>query len=241
MKGIVLAGGLGTRLMPLTQVCSKQLLPVYDRPMVFYPLSTLLGIGLKKADIAIITAPESQDTFKRLLGDEYHYITQAEPKGLAEAPILAEKFLDGDDFILILGDNLFTEPITPDYSFKNAANDFCRIYLVNVRTPRRYGCYNESTEELVEKPAMDGRWLAVTGIYHFPPNAPEVAKTLNPSTRGELEIIDLIAFYQAIDNAFEIERLCGSWFDMGTADELLEAAEAIRALRLRHGSQLGII
>jgi len=235
VKGIVLAGGRGTRLAPLTNVISKQLLPVYDRPMVCYPISALRSMGIAKADIAIITTPESRPQFQKLLGTSYHYIEQEKPNGIGEAPILASGWLNGSHFALVLGDNIFTQK-----SFKAEDPEYCLIHLVRVRQPERYGCCDSVSEVLIEKPNFSGRWLAVSGLYQFPGDAPEVARSLRPSPRGELEVLDIIRYYQD-KQRLTLNVLSGSWFDCGDIDELMAASEMIRSLRQRHNSQLGII
>jgi len=235
MKGIVLASGRGTRLAPLTTVISKQLLPVYDRPMVCYPISTLRSMGISKADTAIITTPESRPLFEKLLGTAYHYIEQPEPRGIGEAPLLAAEWLSGSSFVLVLGDNIFTQ-----HRFKLEAPEYALVHLVSVRNPERYGCLNMHNDALVEKPQTQGSWMAVSGLYQFPGDAPKVARGIKPSARGELEVLDIIRYYQGRFR-LAVDILGGSWFDCGDIDELLAASEMIRSLRQRHNSQLGII
>jgi glucose-1-phosphate thymidylyltransferase len=234
MVGIILAGGSGTRLYPLTHGVSKQLLPVFNQPMIYYPLKTLMDMGIHK--ILIIVASELQKTlFREYLGDgstfgiKLEYIIQSVPNGLAEAFILGEKFINGDNVTLILGDNVFllNEPIVAEPN---------TIFTYKVRNPSAYGVatlnvYGE-LGSIVEKPESFVSDNAVVGLYVFDHFASQLAKQIKPSTRGELEIVDLIKLYMAEDYV-TVKEIDGVWFDCGTHDDLLECSEYVRALQKR--------
>lgn len=234
MKGIVLAGGRATRLGQLTKVISKQLLPVYVQPMVYYPIKTLIDMGIK--DILIIVSSELQlQLFKAQLGDgarygvEFTYIVQESPKGIADAFRVGELFIGKSDVTLILGDNVFllNRPIHPTPN---------TIYLYKVRNPSAYGVatlndYGELVD-IVEKPKEFVSDNAVVGLYVFSNQAVSLVKKINPSERGELEITDLIKLMM-IEDYVEVEDIDGVWFDCGTHDDLLECAEYVRALAKR--------
>jgi glucose-1-phosphate thymidylyltransferase len=234
MKGIILAGGKGTRLYPLTKGISKQLLPVYKQPMVFYPLKTLIDMGIK--DILIIVSSVLQLTlFKQYLGegDNYGvnltYKIQNEPKGLAEAFIIGEEFIGNDNVTLILGDNVFLTP----YPINPMPNT---IFTYKVKNPEAYGVVTTNEDgwitNLVEKPTEYISDDAVVGLYIFTNLAVELAKKVQPSARGELEIVDLIKLMDD-EEGVAAEPMDGVWFDCGTHDDLLECAEFIRALDKR--------
>jgi glucose-1-phosphate thymidylyltransferase len=235
MKGLILAGGTGTRLLPLTAVLTKQLLPVYDRPMVFYPLNTLVKAGIK--DILIIVSPDYSGSYLNLLGSmlrpfgiNISFVVQKEPRGLPEAFILGEDFLDGEPGALILGDNIFeddfTEAIT---SFKSGG----RIFAREVPDPERYGVveFDQATGKVLsieEKPATPKSKFAIPGMYIFDGRAPEIAKSLTPSKRGELEIVDMHHVYLE-KGELDVKVIHGGYFDAGTPDALLEASNYVKA------------
>ncbi len=237
MKGIILAGGKATRLRPLTLVTSKQLLPVYDKPMIYYPLWTLLNAGIK--DILIIIAPDYSGQFLNLLGDgsdfgaRFSYIVQKEPRGLSEAFILGEKFIGNDNVTMILGDNIFLQQ---DFSqdiknFKSGALVFAR----HVEDPQRYGVVefdkNGKVISLEEKPQTPKSNYAVVGLYVFDNRVSAAAKNLKPSPRGELEIIDLQKFY--LDkNELTVKIFDGIWEDAGTFDSLLRVGNIVAQSQL---------
>lgn len=229
MKGIILAGGSGTRLLPLTAVLSKQLLPIYDRPMIFYPLNTLISAGIR--DILIIVAPEYSGNFLNLLGSMFRrhgvnlsFIVQKEPRGIAEAYILADDFLDGGASTLILGDNIFED------DFSEAIQTFQgggRIFAKEVPDPERFGVVEfgpkmKTVVSVEEKPKNPKSRFAIPGIYIFDGRAPEIAQTLVPSDRGELEIIDMHRTYLAQDE-LDARIITKAYFDAGTHDSLLAA------------------
>lgn len=227
MKGIILAGGKATRLRPLTLVTSKQLLPVYDKPMIYYPMNTLLQAGIK--EILIIVAPEYAGHFLHLLGSgkkfncDFSYEIQEEPKGLADAFIVGEKFIGTDDVALILGDNIF------DYNFSEDVKSFesgARVFAKKVHDPERYGVvkFNEkmTAEKIVEKPREWISDFAVTGFYLYDNRVIEVAKNLKPSDRGEIEITDVNNWYLN-KNELDVKIVDGIWEDAGTFESLFRA------------------
>ena len=209
-KGIVLAGGTGSRLYPLTSVISKQLLPVYNKPMIFYPISTLMLAGIR--EILIITTPEDLDLFKKLLGDgfqwgvEFSYQTQKSPDGLAQAFLIAEDFINGDKCALILGDNIFYGPNIEKLLINANMNaDGATLFIHSVEDPERYGvveCLNNKVLSIEEKPVKPKSNNVVTGLYFYDANVVEYAKNLKPSKRGELEITDLNNIYLESNNLF---------------------------------------
>lgn len=239
-RGIILAGGKGTRLLPLTQAISKQLLPVYKYPMIFYPINTLASMGIK--DILIITMPSQQQMFKDTLHNiEQHlqvnltFAVQHEPKGLPEAFIIAEQWLNGSDAVLILGDNIIisNEPI----EFKCNS-----IFTFPVQHPERYGVVTTDEhgciKQIIEKPQQFVSKDAVIGLYCFSNAACELAKQLKPSKRNELEIVDLIQSLNTLHSAVEVKHLNGFWFDAGNCDDLLDCANLIRAIEQRSSKPL---
>ena len=227
MRGIILSGGSATRLRPCTKVTSKQLLPIYNRPMIYYPLNTLIKAGIK--EILIIVAPERAGDYLNLLGSgrqfgvKLTYEIQDKPRGLAEAFIIGENFIDEDNVTLILGDNIFEDDFTEDISsFKKGA----KIFAKKVKDPERFGVVeiNNKSEALSieEKPLKPKSNLAITGLYIYDHRVIDVAKTLQPSARGELEIVDLHNWYLA-RHELEVSLIHGAWIDAGTFDSLLEA------------------
>ena len=245
MKGIVLAGGTGTRLQPMTTVVSKQLLPVYDKPMIYYPISTLMLAGIK--EILIISTPEDQERYARLLehfgdlGVNFTYAIQEKPEGIAQAFILGEKFLDGDDCTLILGDNLFFgHDLALLLREAIDSNDGATVFGYRVSDPERYGVvkFDESGKavDLVEKPKHPFSPYAVTGIYIYNNEVVNYAKLLEPSARGELEITDINKIF--LKNGNLNVRILGrgfTWLDTGTPDSLLDASQFVQMIEKRQG------
>ncbi|MFZ1719794.1 MAG: sugar phosphate nucleotidyltransferase [Candidatus Moraniibacteriota bacterium] len=233
MKGIILAGGTGTRLLPSTAVTSKQLLPVYDRPMIFYPLNTLITAGI--TEILIIVAPEYSGHFLNLLGSLFRshgiaisFVVQKKPKGLADAYILGEDFIDGGSSTMILGDNIFEDDFTEAIrSFETGG----RIFAKEVADPERFGVVEFDAEQKVisieEKPTEPKSAFAIPGIYIFDGKAPVAAKGLVPSERGEIEITGIHNYYLE-RGELDVRPIQGAWFDTGTPDSLLDAAIFVR-------------
>ena len=246
-KGIILAGGSGTRLYPLTKVVSKQLMPVYDKPMIFYPLSTLMLAGIK--EIAIITTPEEQHRFQRLLGDgsqwgiKLEYIVQPSPDGLAQAFILAEDFIGEDDCALILGDNLFYGHKFSRLLQKADMQSGATIFGYRVANPKAYGVIeldeNDKALSIEEKPVHPKSNYAATGLYFFDNRVIEFAKSVKPSPRGELEITSVIDCYlqEGSLNVAKISR-GSTWLDTGTHQSLLHAAAFIETIESRQGMKI---
>lgn len=248
-KGIILAGGSGTRLYPVTIGLSKQLLPIYDKPMIYYPLSVLMLAGIR--EIAVITTPEDQAQFIRTLGDgsqwgiSLTYIEQPSPDGLAQAYLLAEEFLAGAPSAMVLGDNLFFGHGLPDLLLKAAAqNDGGTVFGYRVADPERYGVVDfaedGSARSIVEKPERPASNFAVTGLYFLDGSAPQRAAQVQPSPRGELEITTLLDSYLA-DGALQVSLMGRgfAWLDTGTHASLLDAGNFVRTLEERQGLQTG--
>jgi glucose-1-phosphate thymidylyltransferase len=248
VKGIILAGGTGSRLHPITHAVSKQLLPVYDKPMIFYPLSTLMLSGLR--EILLITTPHDQDAFTRLLGDGSQlgiaitYVIQDQPNGLAEALILGEKFLDGEKCALILGDNLFYGPGLGTHLQQNTSVEGALIFAYQVSDPTVYGVVEFDEDGRVlsieEKPVAPKSNFAVPGIYFYDERASEFARRLTPSARGELEITALNnAYLDRGELRVEVLSRATTWLDTGTHESLYEAGGLIRTLQHRTGMRIG--
>ena len=254
MKGIVLAGGSGTRLYPLTRGVSKQLLPVYDKPMIYYPLSTLMLAGIK--DVLIITTSEEQASFQRLLGDgseigmSFSYITQPSPDGIAQAFILGENFIGDCDVCLVLGDNIYHgHDLTSLFStaVTNAqAENKATVFGYHVTDPKSYGVVEFDAQRNIvsieEKPSVPKSSYAVTGLYFYPNDVVEKAKTIIPSQRGELEITSVNQSYLA-EHRLKVELMGRgyAWLDTGTHESLLEAAKFIEIIEKRQGLKVACI
>ena len=249
MKGIVLAGGSGTRLHPLTLATSKQLMPVYDKPMIYYPLSTLMLAGIK--DILVITTPHEQEQFKRLLGDgsqwgiRLSFQTQAKPEGLAQAILIAEEFLDQDPFALILGDNIFYGEGMGTALSRMTGRSGATVFAYEVPNPQDYGVIEFGPDgravAIVEKPESPKSTFAVPGLYFYDQQAIGFAKSLKPSNRGELEITDLHRLYLE-QGQLNVEVLDKSktWLDTGTLESLFLAADGVRSIEQSIGKKINV-
>ena len=248
-KGIILAGGSGTRLFPLTMAVSKHLLAIYDKPMIYYPLTILMQANIR--EILIITTPQDQTQYNKLLGDgsqwgiQLEYKTQARPDGLAQAFILADNFLNGAPSVMILGDNIFFGHGLPEMLRNaNKRTDKSTIFGYHVADPERYGVLgfdqNGKVKTIIEKPDLPQSNYAVTGLYFLDDTAPKRARNLKPSARGELEITSLLETYLK-DGDLYVEKMGNgyAWLDTGTHASLLDASNFVRTLVERQGLQVG--
>ena len=254
MKGIVLAGGSGTRLYPITQGVSKQLVPIYDKPMVYYPLSVLMLAGIK--EVLIITTPEDQASFQRLLGDgtklgmTFDYVVQPSPDGLAQAFLLGEEFIGKDDVCLVLGDNIYhghdLTSLLADAVKNVQVEDKATVFAYRVADPERYGVAEFDDQDNVisieEKPASPKSNYAVTGLYFYPNDVIQKAKEITPSERGELEITSVNQAY-LVDRRLKVELMGRgyAWLDTGTHESLLEAAQFIETIEKRQGLKVACL
>ena len=248
-KGILLAGGTGSRLWPITLGTSKQLLPIYDKPMIYYPISVLMLSGIR--EIAIITTPEDQPQFQRLLGDggqwglAFTWIIQERPEGLAQAYLLTRDFLAGAPSAMVLGDNIFFGHGLPEILHRaDAQPTGGTVFGYHVSDPERYGvaAFDASgrVTGIVEKPKVPPSSFAITGLYFLDGRAPEIAAQIRPSARGELEIVDVLEHYRA-EGSLQVERMGRgfAWLDTGTPGSLLDAGNFVRTLQDRQGMQVG--
>lgn len=253
MKGIILAGGSGTRLYPITLTLCKQLLPIYDKPMIYYPLSVLMLAKIR--EVLIISTPKDTSKFQELFGDgswlgmEISYCVQEQPKGLAEGLILADNFIKNDDIALILGDNIFYGQGFSDL-LQNAKNDskngYASIFSYHVKDPDRFGVAeiskNGEVLSLEEKPQYPKSNYAVTGLYFYDNSAIEIAKSVKPSSRGELEITDVnIEYLKQNKLKSQILGRGFAWIDTGTHDSLIEASEFVQTIELRQGYKIACL
>ena len=253
MKGIVLAGGSGTRLYPITRGISKQLVPIYDKPMVYYPISVLMLAGIK--DILIISTPEDLPMFKRLLGTgneigvNFEYAEQPYPGGLAQAFLIGEDFIGTDSVCLVLGDNIFYGQSFSRmlaHAKENADNDTATLFAYAVKDPERYGVVTFDKEErpvnIIEKPAKPESHYAVTGLYFYPNDVVKIAKGITPSARGELEITSVNQAYLE-QKRVEVTKLGRgfAWLDTGTPESMNEAANFIQSIQNRQGVQVAAL
>ena len=250
-KGIVLAGGSGTRLHPITKAVSKQLLPVYDKPMIYYPISVLMLAGIK--EILVITTPEDNKSFQRLLGDgsdfgiEIKYVIQSSPDGLAQAFLIGEDFIDDSNIALVLGDNIFYGQNFTD-NLKNATSKDkgATIFGYQVKDPERFGVVNFDTNgnivSIEEKPEIPKSNYAITGLYFYDNDIVTIAKSIKPSARGELEITDINnAYLERGELAVEFLRRGFTWLDTGTHDSLLDASQLVQTIEHRQGLKIACL
>ena len=247
-KGIILAGGSGTRLYPLTIAISKQIMPVYDKPMIYYPLSVLMLSNIR--EVLIISTPRDLETFKELLGDgekwgmKFEYKVQEKPRGLADAFIVGEEFIGDSDVAMILGDNIFFgQSLTEKLEKVSENRDFATVFGYPVKDPRAYGVVEideaGNAISIEEKPKEPKSNLSVPGLYFYPNSVVEIAKNVKPSARGEIEITTVNEEYMKMKK-LKVEKLGRglAWFDTGTHDDLLEAANFVRTVEKRQGMQV---
>ncbi len=250
MKGIILAGGSGTRLYPLTVAVSKQLMPVYDKPMIYYPLATLMESGIR--EILIITKPQDTKLFQKLLGDgsrlgcAFHYAVQGHPRGIAEAFVIGEKFIADDKVALILGDNIFYGSGLSESLKKNTDPDGGIIYGYHVQDPEKYGVVDFDQDgtaiSIVEKPLSPKSNYAIPGIYFYDNEVIEIAKSLKPSKRGELEITDVnMTYLEKGKLQVSILDKGTAWLDTGSFSSLMKAAQFVQVIEERQGLKIGAI
>lgn len=248
-KGLILAGGTGSRLWPITQGLSKQLMPIYDKPMIYYPLSVLMLTGIR--EIGIITTPQDQAQFQNLLGDgsqwglQITWLVQPSPDGLAQAYLIAEDFLNGGSSAMVLGDNIFFGHGLPELlASADAQQTGGTVFGYRVADPERYGVVGMDGDgrvtEIIEKPEVPPSNYAVTGLYFLDASAPERARSITPSPRGELEIVTLLESYLT-EGSLSVETMGRgyAWLDTGTHGSLLDAANFVRTLQSRQGMQTG--
>jgi glucose-1-phosphate thymidylyltransferase len=250
MRGIILAGGSGSRLWPITQGISKQLMPIYDKPMIYYPLSTLMMAGIK--EVLVITTPEYSEQFKSLLGDGSHlgmmlsYESQPSPNGLAEAFIIGEKFIGAESVALVLGDNIFHGAGLGTALKSNTSLEGARIFAYHVSEPQAYGVVEFDQElkaiSIEEKPINPKSNFAVPGLYFYDNDVVKIAKTIKPSSRGELEISSINEHYLSMNklNVTVLDRGT-AWLDTGTFESMMQASEYVRVIEQRQGFKIGCI
>ena len=248
MKGVILAGGSGTRLHPLTRVTSKQLLPVYDKPMIYYPLTTLILAGVN--EVLVITRPDDSQSFKTLLGDgsefgiEISYAQQEKPAGLAQAPLIAEEFLKGEGLCLILGDNFLYGPGLGRQLQKHDSMEGATVFAYKVNDPTKYGVVKidelGKPISIEEKPKFPKSDLAIPGLYFFDKDIVEICSNVKPSARGELEITDVIKEYMSRDKlSVKVLPIGTAWLDMGSFESLLQAGEFVHIVQSRQAILIG--